>query len=158
MKIKIPQALKAEHDELHAMLKQSILLFGKTGKVAEKVAQLLHPHFLREEKYALPQLGLLPALAEGNVAPEMSEAIDLSAQLKKNLQEMLSEHQRIVAALNELIKAAAEEQYPDVVDFAEKLMRHAQMEEEILYPAAIVIGEYLKLKLQQDVKATEYYP
>jgi hypothetical protein len=28
------------------------------------------------------------------------------------------------------------------------LMLHAQTEEEVLYPAAILIGEYLKLKLK----------
>jgi hypothetical protein len=31
--------------------------------------------------------------------------------------------------------------------FARKLILHAQTEEEILYPASILIGEYLKLKL-----------
>jgi hypothetical protein len=32
--------------------------------------------------------------------------------------------------------------------FAEKLMLHAKTEEEVLYPAAILVGEYLKLKLE----------
>jgi len=31
--------------------------------------------------------------------------------------------------------------------FAEKLMLHAQTEEEIFYPAAILVGEYVKSKL-----------
>jgi hypothetical protein len=31
--------------------------------------------------------------------------------------------------------------------FAETLRLHAQTEEEVFYPTAIVIGEYLKLRL-----------
>jgi hypothetical protein len=30
---------------------------------------------------------------------------------------------------------------------AQKLILHAQLEEEVLYPASIVVGEYLKWKL-----------
>jgi len=29
------------------------------------------------------------------------------------------------------------------------LMLHAKTEEEVLYPAAILVGEYLKLKLEE---------
>jgi hypothetical protein len=31
-------------------------------------------------------------------------------------------------------------------------MVHAQLEEEVLYPAAILVGEYLKLKLPQPAR------
>jgi len=37
---------------------------------------------------------------------------------------------------------------PEHARFAEKLMLHAQTEEEVLYPAAILVGEYLKVKLE----------
>ena len=59
----------------------------------------------------------------------------------------LSEHQQIVVALDKLQKAAREESRPEVVRFTESLKRHAKNEEEVLYPAAILIGEYLKVKL-----------
>ena len=58
MKFKIPQPLKAEHEELHVMLKQATLLSGKTGEAAKAVAGLMHPHFVKEEEYALPPLGM----------------------------------------------------------------------------------------------------
>jgi hypothetical protein len=34
------------------------------------------------------------------------------------------------------------------MQFAEKLKLHAKTEEQILYPTAILIGEYLKQKLR----------
>jgi hypothetical protein len=59
----------------------------------------------------------------------------------------LEEHKAIVAALQKLIKAASQEKKIEHIHFAEKLMLHARNEEEVLYPTAILIGEYVKLKL-----------
>jgi len=57
MEFKIPHPLKAEHEELHNMLRQATQLSGKTGETAKTVAELMHPHFVKEEEYALPPLG-----------------------------------------------------------------------------------------------------
>lgn len=35
---------------------------SKTGEAAKVVANLMHPHFISEEEYALPPLGLLARL------------------------------------------------------------------------------------------------
>lgn len=147
MDITIPQPLKSEHDELHAELVKATNAGGKIAEAAKAVAALLHPHFVKEEAYALPPLGLLPRLAAGNITPEMSQVLSMTERLKAELPHMLQEHQAIVAALKTLADVAAQEQQREYVRFAEKLMLHAQTEEEVLYPTAIVIGEYLKLKL-----------
>jgi len=34
------------------------------------------------------------------------------------------------------------------------LMLHAQTEEEVLYPAAILVGEYLKVKLEGYLRSS----
>ena len=62
---------------------------------------------------------------------------------------MLSEHREIVARLKTLTEVALKENKLDYVQFAEKLSLHAQTEEEVLYPAAILVGEYLKLQLDK---------
>lgn len=147
MMLKTPQSLKAEHDELHAQLAQARDSGGATGKAAAQVAKALHPHFLKEEEYALPPLGLLPALAEGEALPEMEAAVAMAHRLKADLGHMLLEHKEIVAALEALKEAAGSEGKAAAAGFAEKLMLHAQTEEEVLYPAAILIGEYICLKL-----------
>ncbi|NLH22198.1 MAG: hypothetical protein GX463_08555, partial [Methanothrix sp.] len=99
MILKTPQSLKAEHDQLHAQLAQAIGSGGATGEAAARVAKVLHPHFLKEEEFALPTLGLLPALAEGEVLPEMEAAVAMAHRLKADLSQMLLEHKEIVAAL-----------------------------------------------------------
>ncbi|MFB3765626.1 MAG: hemerythrin domain-containing protein [Methanotrichaceae archaeon] len=148
MGLKVPSSLKAEHKELHSELAKAIESGGDTGKAAEAVAEALHSHFLKEEEYALPELGILPALAEGKVSEDMRPAIDMANRLKADLGKMLQEHKAIVTALKHLSEAAKRENKPKAIHFSEKLAAHAQTEEEVLYPASILVGEYLKLKLQ----------
>ena len=61
---------------------------------------------------------------------------------------MLAEHQQIVAALQVLIKDTNAENHPEVAEFAEKLILHAQTKEDVSYPTVILIGELLKLKFK----------
>lgn len=72
------------------------------------MAKLLHPHFVKEEEYALPPLRLLARLAQGSITPEMKGAVTMTDRLKAELPEMLAEHREIVRALDELAKAAGE--------------------------------------------------
>jgi thiamine monophosphate kinase len=83
-------------------LGKAIGLGGDTGEAAKAVAEVLHNHFLKEEEYALPQLGLLPALAEGKVNDEMRPAIDMADKLADDLNQMLQEHKMVVVALEHL--------------------------------------------------------
>jgi hypothetical protein len=67
MDFEIPDPLKAEHEELHAELIAAIDSGGAVGDAAKAVADLLHPHFVKEEAYARPPPGLLGLLAKGEV-------------------------------------------------------------------------------------------
>ena len=148
MKLEVPSSIAAEHRELHEELEKAINSGGKTGDAARVVEERLSVHFEKEEQYALPQLGLLASLAEGKVSPEMKPAIELSDKLKADLPKMLEEHKGIVDALDALSAAAKAENKTQAIGFAETLAAHAQNEEQVMYPAAILVGEYLKLKLK----------
>ena len=149
MDFEIPDPLKAEHEELHAELIAAIDSGGAVGDAAKAVAELLHPHFVKEEAYALPPLGLLVLLAKGEARPEMADVLAMTDKLRSELPNMLSEHARIVEALGRLADEAEREENRPVAQFAEKLKLHAQTEEQILYPAAIVLGDYPRLKLNR---------
>ena len=142
-----PQCLKTEHEELHSDLKEIIKLGGDIGVSAEKIADLLHPHFLKEEEYGTPPLGLLTSLANGMLNSDMEDSLIMTRKLKQDLPEMKEEHKKIVNALKDLMIIARKNNNDEVQKFANKLIYHAQNEEEILYPAAILVGEYLKLRL-----------
>ena len=160
MSFGIPQTLKAEHDRLHDDLMAAIAKGNRTGEAARALAQRLHPHFRREEAFALPPLGLLASLSRGGEIPRDDErqALAMADRLSSELPLMLGEHQEIVAALRSLISTAQEESHGDVVEFAENLVLHAQTEEEVLYPAALLLGLYLKLKEQAGAGRTPSTP
>jgi hypothetical protein len=147
MEIAIPRTLKVEHEELHEQLRKATRESGAVGEAAKAVAKIMHPHFVKEEEYALPPLGLLPALARGEITSDMAEVLPMTEKLKAGLDEMLTEHESIVAALRNLADVARRESKPEYAEFAERLILHAQTEEEVSYPTAILIGEYLNLKL-----------
>jgi hypothetical protein len=156
----IPYPLKVEHEELHDGLKSAIKSGGKTSEAAKEVANILHPHFVKEEEYAMPLLGLLSILAKDTMVEEKGEqseskatniepqirdaAISMADKLVKDLPHMLEEHKDIVAALDKMKSAALMENKPEHAHLAEKLILHARNEEDILYPAAILVGKYLK--------------
>ena len=152
MELKIPESLELEHEELHKQLFKGVKEGGKVGEAAKAVADILHPHFEKEEEHALPPLGLLSSLlsedqGEGKITQEMKKnVISMTDTLKVDLSHMIEEHNKIVAALNNLIEIAKIENKAELVQFAEKLKLHAKTEEQVLYPTAILIGKYLKLK------------
>lgn len=149
MKMVIPKPLKLEHKELHRELVEAVKTFGPIGKAAEAIAKVLHPHFVKEEEYALPPIGLLKALAKGKVSKDMEEVLVMTNKLKKDLPHMLKEHKAIIVKLKKLVIVAKKEKRPEFAHFADKLILHAKTEEEVLYPAAILIGEYVKLRKKE---------
>ena len=147
MRFTVPTSIKEEHDELHAELATATKAGGRTGEAARIVAKLMHPHFVKEEQYALPPLGLLVDVAQGVATPEMLDVLAMTDKLKADLRNMLEEHQAIVGALKTLISAATEENQAATADFARRLMHHAVIEEQVMYPAALLVGEYVRLRL-----------
>ncbi len=153
MKFEIPKPLQAEHEELHATLVTATKVAGPVGEAAREVARLLHPHFVSEEEFALPPLALLSELARGGVTPEMAEVLPMTRRLKAELPKMLAEHRQIVGALEKLRAAAHATERPEYERFAEALVLHAQAEEQVLYPAAILIGEHVASSLNETLTA-----
>jgi hypothetical protein len=147
---KIPEPLKREHEELHEELVKATKESGPIGKAARVIIKLMHPHFAKEEDFALPPLGLLSLLIAGKVSPVMLGVTEMTDRLKADLHKMLDEHESIVAAAKNLAAAARRGKKLNYVRFADKLIQHASMEEEVLYPAAILIGEFIKVKLKSE--------
>jgi hypothetical protein len=144
--ITIPKSLQSEHEEIHHALLEATRAPGRVGAAAKELAAVLDPHFARENQIALPPLGLLAPLAVGNTPAGQQEALAMSDALRKELPRMLEEHKRIRAANEKLRTAAREEKSSVHEQFAETLAAHAQTEEEILYPAAILVGDIIRAR------------
>jgi hypothetical protein len=150
MTFEIPAPLKAEHDELHAQLLKASQAPGAVGEAAREVARLLHPHFVKEEQLALPALGLLADVVRGALRAEMADVVPIARRLRDELPAMFAEHRRIGVALDKLRAAALAAGMAQHARFAEALKAHAQTEELVLYPAAILLGEHLARVLDEE--------
>lgn len=147
MDFKIPESVKTEHEELHAQLAKATGLDGPVGDAARSLARALHEHFVKEEEVALPPLGLLLPLSQDLYSHDMDQATGLSDRLKEEYGQMIKEHGEIISEAKKFIEEAQKEGMSEYVQFGKDLLNHARMEEEIFYPAAILVGEYIRQKL-----------
>lgn len=141
-----PSSILEEHTDLLKEIRRFALLDDSTGRAALRLEELMIYHFREEEDYILPPLGLLPELSKGNITVQKDSIILLTEKFKSRSDLMLAEHQMILASLQEMKQAANRENHPAVDELEKALTRHAIIEEQILFPAAILVGEFLKLK------------
>ena len=142
--IRIPESMRMEHEEIHSELERITRMPGRIGAAARELAAVLHPHFVREEQIALPPLGLLEPLARGEFTPGMRAVLPMTDSLRTELPRMLEEHKAIRAATLRLRDAAQAERNAEVERFAATLAQHARSEEELFYPAAVLVGDMVR--------------
>ena len=142
--IQIPESMRAEHNEIHEALVRATKAEGEVGVAARELAAVLHPHFVREEEIALPPLGLLAPLARGETTPDMRDVLRMTDALRAELPKMLEEHKAISAATIRLRDVARAEHDTAVEKLADELLLHARSEEELFYPAAILVGDVVR--------------
>jgi hypothetical protein len=148
----VPKAMKSEHEELHADLERLTMAGGRTGEAAKDVAAFMEEHFTKENAYALPPLSLLVPLSQGKFSCNMTGVLNMTDKLQAELPSMLAEHKEIVAALQKVTTAAKAESKLDGIRFAEMLTAHAQGEEQVTYPTALLVGLYVRGKAAQCPK------
>lgn len=142
--IRIPESMRLEHEEIHEELVRASKLEGRVGDSARELARVLHPHFVREEEIALPPLGLLEPLSKAPPTPAMREVLRMTDALRAELPKMLEEHVAVAAAARRLEAVARDERNTEVEKLAQKLQLHARSEEELFYPAALLVGDIVK--------------
>ena len=146
--VHIPESMRLEHLGIHTALERAMKEPGKVGEAATGLGRVLHPHFVREEQIALPPLGLLASLAAGAVPSDPREVLTMTDALRRELPGMLDEHTRIRAEVAKLRVAAREARRSQYVQLADDLALHARTEEEVFYPAAILVGDIIRARRQ----------
>jgi iron-sulfur cluster repair protein YtfE (RIC family) len=134
MDFRIPEPLTLEHQSLHRDLRTALEAGGAVAEAARAVVEVLHPHFVREEQIAMPPLALLGPLSRG----------EFTAAMRAELPRMLEEHASIKAALLRMKSAAEAAGRPDIAAFADSVVLHARTEEEVLYPASLLVGDWVR--------------
>ena len=93
--------------------------------------------------------GHVPApLAPGQEGAELTaqqkaELVRRGERFRAELPQMLKEHKRISAALKELHNTAHAEGNQQVARLAVRILEHAATEEQVLYPAALLVSDFI---------------
>lgn len=146
MPLAVPESLKREHEEIRDALGRASREPGVIGDAAKRLARIIRPHTEKEETFALPPLGMLHQLVRGIHSPEEEAAAIMAWRLREDLENMIAEHRVIGAALEELLAAAKSEHRVEYIELAAKMLHHMSTEEQVLYPATILVGDYLRGK------------
>ena len=146
----VPSSIKKTHAYLLEQIHKMTLYKDSSGRVALKLEEIMQHHFKEEEDFILPPLGLLPLLAKGQIPEQRKDIILLSEKVKSLLNHMSVEHQLIDAYIEELKQASNKESQKEIIEFQNEVIQHATSEEEVFFPASILVGEYLKLKSEKN--------
>jgi len=142
----IPTSVRDEHLELLAGLLTAGAERGPLGQAARELTATLQPHFDREERIALPPLALLRPLAEDRLPANAAEVLPLTDSLVAELPRMLEAHREVDAAIARFESVARAEHVYRYELLAGSLRRHARGEEEVLYPAAVLVGDVVRAR------------
>lgn len=145
-KPEVPASLKEDHTCLLEKLQRIALFQDSSGLAAKKLKNLMQHHFQEEEDYVLSPLGLLPMLASGKIPEQSEDVIKLTEKFKTQLTHMNIEHQMIKAYMEEMKLADKDKNHPEIIEFETEVHKHAKSEEDVFFPAAILVGDFLKLK------------
>jgi uncharacterized protein YicC (UPF0701 family) len=137
----------ADHGDIHDRLARASRAEGAIGEAARRVARYFAQHAEKEERLVTPLVALLPLAARGVLDARMSEALPLFNEFSDAVKDMISEHHMIGAALELLVAAARAEEGAELASLASRMVAHMRLEEEVVYPAALVLGKYLQLRL-----------
>lgn len=78
----IPKSVRTEHEAIHSALERATKAPGRVGAAARSLAQILHPHFVREEEIALPPLGALAVLSAGQLPADATAILAMTDALR----------------------------------------------------------------------------
>ncbi len=146
-----PSSLAEEHRELFRELAELESEGGETGKAVNELLAVLEPHFEKEEGVVMPLLGALRPLSEGKAIRDYSEAMSLHERLSSDHPRMLKEHAQVKKLIERVRTAATKEGKGGAVTVMDELEHHTKVEEEVLYPAAILIGTFASGKAKAKV-------
>jgi hypothetical protein len=145
-----PNSVRLQHQQIIAHLERFTRERGSLGTAAQKAVDFLKGHYAKEEEFVLPPLGLLSALVANQASKaDMEQALKMAEQTKAASNALYADHVQITTLMTELTDAANERNGRELVRLATRVAAQSLNDMEVFHPATILIGEYIRLRLQQ---------
>ena len=139
--LKVPESLKEEHEAFIDCLKGQSTGKDQTGAAVRQLLKLLEPHVEKEDEFVLPLLGSLRSLAAGKPLENPKEVMLSYEKYSGQYGSMFDEHLPIRQAIKKARAAAKKEGYQGILETLDALAHHSRVEEEVLYPTALLVGK-----------------
>jgi hypothetical protein len=141
-----PAVIVTKHGHLRDALARAARDGGAVGDVARSLEQPLSSHLKNDEELVMPPLGLLRPLVDGAQPADVAKVAALVARIEREWPQRLAEHRIILDGARRLRDAAARERKPEFADLGDQLSTHAIIDDQVLYPASILVAKYLASK------------
>jgi hemerythrin-like domain-containing protein len=138
--LKVPESLKEEHEAFIDGLRSHSTGKDQTGAAIRQL-RLLEPHVEKEDRLVLPLLGALSDMAAAQPLENPTAVMRAYEKYAAQYPRMFAEHLPIRQAIKRARRLAKKGGHGDVVDFLDALAHHSRVEEEVLYPAALLVGK-----------------
>lgn len=142
-----PRSIAEEHEEIMKAISGYSQLHDKTGQAIRGLQVVLKPHFEKETLIVMPVLGSLPVLVTEERPKDLKEIAEAQGAIFQEYEGMFREHAEIRNLISQAKKLSIQEKHRDVADFLDSLEHHTRVEEEVLYPAALLAGTIAKCVL-----------
>jgi hypothetical protein len=146
--LQVPQSIRLQHEQIISRLDHfSASKDQELAAAAKKAAAFLKEHYAKEEQFVLAPLGLLPAIAKGQISKDMEPAIAMADRTKSALLDFENDHLKITSLMNDLVAVGKKKKDEDLVRLATRVAAQSLNDIEVNQPTAILIGEYLRQRL-----------
>jgi hypothetical protein len=145
-KLEVPIAVRIQHNQIRDDLALARQDGGAVGDAARILERVWGPHLTHAEAAVLPPLGVLRALTRNETIPDARQAIAMSTQLEHDLPALLEEHRTLYDATKRFMDAASREHKPTYEELARRLWLQLRLEEDVLYPTVLLVGQQLKAR------------
>ena len=144
----VPQSISFEHAAIVERLTKEAAKSGVSAAIAQRALILIKAHFAKEEEFVLPPLGLLDQITAGELPTDSVKkaALDMIERAKASKDNLQEDEIQITSIMNELVQAATRADETDLAVFASNVAAHNLGEIEVLEPATLLIGDYLRSK------------
>jgi hypothetical protein len=140
----IPQSLRSDHAEMQAELLKWLGTPSAVGLAAGHLSNALIEHFAAENEAVCSILGLLYTLASDGPIENPEAALARARELPARLPALYAQHAAIIRSLQTLRQAPGVS--AELGAWTRAAERHTLLDEEVLYPAALLAARDLKAR------------
>jgi len=148
--------LDHEHEVLLEELDEVSRRTGRVGQIYSEVLGLFRSHLAEENETIVPLLKYYRERLEEYGNKDVEKLKLASERFENQFDKMVQEHREISRKLNQILEELKRNPDEDEMHLAQELIHHVELEEEILYPAALAAGDLIEFEREHLGQKKKY--